>query len=89
MGLRGMAPGARAHVMDRLRERGVETRESFIPYNLQDTFLARGWTRAADCPVANDIGLRGFYIPSGPQLSDDDLDYVASNVIEVVEKSGE
>lgn len=89
VGLRGSASGVRAHVMDQLRARGIETRQGFIPYNLQDTFIARGWTRAEDCPVANDIGLRGFYIPSGADLSDEELDYVASNVIEVVEMVGE
>ena len=70
--------------MRRLAELGIETREGFLPYNMQEIFIQRGWTRMDECPVANDVAHRGFYLPSGPGLSHDDLDYVASGLAEVV-----
>ena len=82
--LKGRAAQARGEVMRRLAELGIETREGFLPYNMQEIFIQRGWTRMDECPVANDVAHRGFYLPSGPGLSHDDLDYVASGLAEVV-----
>jgi perosamine synthetase len=70
--------------MRQLAESGIETREGFLPYNMQEIFIQRGWTRADECPVANDVAHRGFYLPSGPGLSEEDLDYVATALIEVL-----
>lgn len=83
--LQGKASGKRREVMQKLHERGIETREGFIPYNMQETFLKRGWTKLDDCPLANDVALRGFYLPSGAALTDEQLGYVAENVKSVLE----
>lgn len=82
--LRGRAATRREDVMRRLAELGIETREGFLPYNMQEIFIRRGWTRTDECPVANDVAHRGFYLPSGPGLRDEDLDYVATALIEVL-----
>lgn len=82
--LRGRAATRREQVMRQLAESGIETREGFLPYNMQEIFIQRGWTRADECPVANDVAHRGFYLPSGPGLSEEDLDYVATALIEVL-----
>ena len=82
--LRGRAAARRGVVMRRLADLGIETREGFLPYNMQEIFIHRGWTRADECPVANDVAHRGFYLPSGPGLRDDELDYVASGLTEVL-----
>jgi perosamine synthetase len=74
----------RDRVRKQLHDRGIETREGFIPYNLQRVFIDRGWTRPDECPLAADVAARGFYLPSGPQLSADDLDYVANGVCDVL-----
>jgi perosamine synthetase len=66
----------RAFIMGALKEHGIETREGFIPYNLQDAFIERGWTRPDECPVANELAYASFYLPSGPVISDAELDYV-------------
>jgi perosamine synthetase len=67
----------RAEFMAALREVGVETREGFIPYNLQEIFQKRGWTNADDCPEANKLAYASFYLPSGPSISIAELNYVA------------
>lgn len=83
--LRGALQDRRAAVMAGLRERGVETREGFIPYNLQRIFIERGWTRPEDCPVANSVAYTSFYLPTGPALSEADLDHVATQFSAVLD----
>jgi perosamine synthetase len=69
----------RGAIMAALKEQGVETREGFIPYNLQEIFLKRGWTRADDCPNANKVAYASFYLPTGPDISQSELDHVAAS----------
>jgi perosamine synthetase len=76
----------RSDIMAALKQEGVETREGFIPYNLQDIFLKRGWTKAEDCPNANKIAYSSFYLPTGPDISQQELDYVATTFGAILEK---
>lgn len=76
--LTGAHYGRRAEVMRRLAEVGIETRETFIPCNLQEVFIKDGWVSADSCPQANLAADRGFYLPSGAELSEEDIDYVAA-----------
>ncbi len=62
--------------MDALKEQGVETRESFVPYNQQRIFVQAGMVREDECPVANTVGENGFYLPSGPVLEQHEQEYV-------------
>jgi len=78
----------RGDVMGRLSHRGIETRETFIPYNLQEVFIERGWVRPDACPVANAVAYTGFYLPSGPELKEEQLDYVADTLIALLDKPG-
>ncbi|MDP2645425.1 MAG: DegT/DnrJ/EryC1/StrS family aminotransferase [Desulfobacterales bacterium] len=70
----------RSRIMKYLQDKGIESREGFIPYNLQDIFIARGLTRKEDCPIANSVAYNSFYLPSGPVLSEEDMDYVVENL---------
>jgi perosamine synthetase len=82
--LAGRAAGARTQIMARLAAQGVETRETFIPYNLQEHLpLAPGIGRD-DCPVANAVAYRGFYLPSGPVLAREEIAYVAERLLAAV-----
>lgn len=78
--LKNKGLGQRRRIMKYLRDKGIETRDGFIPYNLQDTFIARGLTKKEDCPVANSVSYNSFYLPSGPILSEEDMDYVVENL---------
>jgi perosamine synthetase len=82
--LTGPHAGRREEVMKRLADAGIETRETFIPYNLQETFIQRGWTRADACPRANAMAYEGFYLPSGSGLGDDELEYVAEELVRIL-----
>lgn len=86
LALKGRFASRRDEVMSRLKAAGVETREGFIPYNMQDIFIERGLTRADECPRANDVALRSFYLPSGPQLNERQLDKVVRSFSEILDK---
>lgn len=72
-------------VMSKLKDYEIETRASFIPYNMQQIFIRRGWASGDECPVANYVAENGFYIPSGPLLKEKELEYVV-NVIKSIHK---
>jgi perosamine synthetase len=82
--LRAGAEHRRTQVMQGLAAHGIETREGFVPANQQEIFQGHGWTQEDDCPKANVAGATGFYLPSGPSLTADDLEYVATHLKEVL-----
>jgi len=64
----------RAH----LAARGIETRTFFVPIHVQPIYRAR--FAGQRFPVAEELGRTGLYLPSGPLLSDSEIDYVAAAV---------
>ena len=85
LGLRGALVGKRPDVMAALKEHGIETREGFIPGNLQEIFLQRGWTKKNDCPNANTVAYYTFYLPTGPAITEKELEYVAEKFSLVID----
>jgi perosamine synthetase len=63
-----------------LAEAGIETRPFFHPLHLQPFYEGPG-----GFPVAEDLGRRGLLLPSGNDLTDDDVRYVADMLLAVVE----
>lgn len=82
--LTGRNHGRRSEVMRRLAQAGIETRETFIPYNLQDAFIKQGLVLPDACPRANTVAYAGFYLPSGVELNEPELDHVATRFIEIL-----
>ena len=78
--LKGNVADSRNQVMKKLFENGIQTRDGFIPYNMQEIFINKGWTCLDDCPNANNIAMSSFYLPSGPSLTDEELEYVVTNI---------
>jgi len=75
-------------VMKELKDNGIETRESFIPYNMQNLFIKKGWVNRNDCPIANYVAKNGFYIPSGALLRKEELDYITRKLELIVGAHG-
>lgn len=75
----------RGAIMGALKDAGIETREGFIPYNLQEIFQKQGFTRAEDCPNANRVAYSSFYLPSGPDISQEELDYVVAQFSKILD----
>lgn len=82
--LRGKMQGKRARFMKELKARGVDTRDFFVPYNQQEIFLRSKMTKTNACPVANDLAQNGLYLPSGPDISKEEMKYVSEQVIDVL-----
>jgi perosamine synthetase len=78
--LKGRTAAERQVLMKKLKEKGIETREGFIPFNLQEIFIERGLTKVDECPVANSVAYNSIYLPSGPVLSEDEICYVAASL---------
>jgi perosamine synthetase len=75
----------RSQIMNSLKDVGVETREGFIPYNMQEIFINRGWTKPEDCPNANMVAYASFYLPTGPAISEVELDYVSTKLCSILD----
>lgn len=81
--LEGPLKGRRSEFMKALKEKGVESREDFIPFNDQTIFIEKGLTTPGECPVASEAGREGFYIPSGTDISEEEQAYVCQAMHEV------
>jgi perosamine synthetase len=70
--------------MRRLAERGVGCRPFFWSLHEQPVLRSRGFGLEARCPVSESLARRGFYLPTGLALTEDDLDYAAQALREVL-----
>ena len=70
--------------MRRLGAAGVGTRPFFWPMHEQPVFRRMSLFADTRCPVAENIARRGFYIPSGLALTEDQINTVAQTVREVL-----
>lgn len=84
--LDGPLEGRRAEFMHQLQNRGVETREDFIPFNQQPIFIKQGLAKEDDCPVANNVGANGLYIPSGTDITVNEQEYVVEQIQDTVKE---
>jgi perosamine synthetase len=71
-------------LMSELGECGVGTRPFFWAMNQQPVFNKMGLFLNESYPVSEMISRRGFYIPSGMAITDEQMDYVAHCVTKVV-----
>ena len=68
----------------RLADRGIGTRPFFWPMHEQPVFQKMGLFTGERHPVAERLGRRGLYLPSGLALSDDEIDTVCHAVQEAL-----
>ena len=66
--------------MRRLGEKGIGTRPFFWPMHEQPVFRKMGLFKDERYPVAERLARRGFYLPSGMALTDEQIDEVAAEV---------
>ena len=70
--------------MRRLAALGIGTRPFFWPMHEQPVFRRMGLFEGQRFPVAERLARRGFYLPSGLALTDEQIDRAASALREVV-----
>ena len=79
-------------VMEKLMERGIETRIFFLPMHKQPVYYNKTVENSPDCsgdfPVSEKLSRRGFYVPSSGNLSDEDLEKVCEALKEVLKEDG-
>ena len=75
---------SRDDLMERLKDRGIDTRAFFIPVHKQPAFQKENLFQGESYPVAERISQEGLYLPSGSGLSRGQIEYVC----QVVKDSG-
>lgn len=70
--------------MKKMHDRGVGCRPFFWSMSEQPVFKKLGLFEGQSYPVAERIARRGFYIPSGMAITDDQIKFVAQQVSEEV-----
>jgi perosamine synthetase len=70
--------------MARLGKLGIGTRPFFWPMHEQPVFRRMGLFEGERHPAAERVARRGFYIPSGMALTDDQIERAAAAVKEIV-----
>ena len=67
-------PMAAADVLRKLREEGIGARPFFCPMHKQPVLRNRGWFADETYPEADHLYSKGFYIPSGLALTDEQME---------------
>lgn len=68
----------------RLRVKGVDCRHFFWPMNRQPVFRKMGLFAGVDCPNAERLAARGFYLPSGAALTREQAEASARALREIL-----
>lgn len=84
--LGGKLSGKRKLIIDELKKLEVESREDFVPFNQQKIFIEQGIADPDSCPVANRLGEDGMYLPSGNDITEEELAYAIESFLAVVKK---
>jgi perosamine synthetase len=71
--------------MQRLKQTGIGTRPFFWPMHEQPILRDRGWFANTHHPIAERLARRGFYLPSGLALTQDDQARVCQAVKEYLQ----
>jgi perosamine synthetase len=71
-------------IMNRLAEKEIGSRPFFWPMHEQPVFIKQGYFQNESYPVAEKIARRGFYIPCGTGITDNEMETVANALHEIV-----
>jgi perosamine synthetase len=84
MVLKDQMPFGAAEAMKKLADLGIGTRPFFYPMHKQPVLLRMGLFENENYPIAERLAERGFYIPSGLALGEDQIQTVAEKVRSVL-----
>lgn len=71
-------------IMTRLAQKNIGCRPFFYPMHLQPVFRKMGLFENESYPVAEKLGERGFYVPSGLTVTEEERAYVAEQIKKVL-----
>ena len=78
----------RDRLIGRLADRGVPSRPYFAPIHLQPFYRATFGFKPGDFPVTERVAASTLALPFSSRLTDDEVDYVAGTLREVVRGQG-
>ncbi len=84
--LRDNVPCDAEEMMRRLGQRNIGSRPFFWPMHEQPVFRGMGLFKDERYPVAERMARRGFYLPSGLALTDDQIERVCAEVVDEIRK---
>ncbi|RLI83344.1 hypothetical protein DRP04_01785 [Archaeoglobales archaeon] len=73
---------SRDKLMLRLAEKGIETRPFFTPMHQLPCFRRRGLFENTHYPVAEELGHKGLLLPSGSDLTLEEIEYIVNAIKE-------
>jgi len=74
---------SRDELVKLLKNIGIDTRDSFVPINQQKILHKKYNIKDEDCPNANYIRETGLYLPSGNNLTNQEIDYISDEIIKI------
>jgi len=74
---------SRDKLMDKLIERGIETRTFFIPMHKQPVFHKMDLFKGECYPVAQEIAKKGLHLPSGSSLKEEEIRYICDAIKDI------
>ena len=77
----------RDQLRKRLQEKGIETRNFFVPMHQQPIIKKMKLVFKHDrYPIAEELGQRGMYLPSGSSLKREEIEYICASIKEIQRK---
>jgi len=77
----------RDDLIKNLYKKGIETRTFFCPMNMQPALQSLKGYQNKSCPVAERIWGTGLYLPSGPNLNEEQIKYICDVIKILARKS--
>jgi len=74
---------SRDEFAQKLHEKEIETRTFFVPMHKLPAFLNIGLFENESYPVAEEIGKKGLYLPSGSGLTLEQIEYICETIREI------
>jgi perosamine synthetase len=71
---------SRDRLIELLKERGIESRPFFKPLHRQNLLKKTGLKIQGEYPVSDFLGRSGLYLPSGPKLVKNDIEYICETI---------
>ena len=70
--------GTRENLINRLKERGIETKLFFVGMHRRLSLLKFGCNGTGDYPVTDNLAQNGFYLPSACSLKEEEIKYICN-----------
>ena len=77
----------RDQFMQKLLERGIDSRKFFVPMHRQPLFTKKGMYTKECYPISEYISENGLYLPSGSNLQKEEIQFICDSVSEIYEEN--